>query len=47
VNHENGAFAEIIPADARLSIKIPDNITNEEAATLGVSVSTCVSGVIV
>ncbi|EHK24949.1 uncharacterized protein TRIVIDRAFT_61701 [Trichoderma virens Gv29-8] len=40
VQPEDGTFAEYIVAKGDLQIKIPDNMTFEEAATLGVSVST-------
>jgi NADPH:quinone reductase-like Zn-dependent oxidoreductase len=42
-NLADGAFAEYIAVKGDLQIKIPDNLSNEEAATLGVSVSTVVS----
>ncbi|OTA87497.1 hypothetical protein M434DRAFT_399472 [Hypoxylon sp. CO27-5] len=37
---EDGAFGEYLVAKASVQIKIPDNITDEQAATLGVSVIT-------
>ncbi|KAI3343199.1 GroES-like protein [Ustulina deusta] len=37
---DNGAFGEYVAATEHMQIKTPDNITDEEAATLGVSVST-------
>lgn len=40
VEQEDGTFAEYIVAKADIQIKIPDNISFEEAATLGVSVTT-------
>lgn len=40
---EDGAFAEYIVVKGDVQIKIPDNLTDEEAATLGVGVSTVVS----
>lgn len=40
VQPEDGTFAEYIVAKGDLQIKIPDNMSFEEAATLGVSVST-------
>jgi NADPH:quinone reductase-like Zn-dependent oxidoreductase len=43
VQHEDGAFAEYIVVKADLQIKIPDNLTDEEAATLGVGIATVVS----
>lgn len=39
-NHEDGAFGEIITAKGDLQIHIPDNMSFEEAATLGVGIST-------
>jgi NADPH:quinone reductase-like Zn-dependent oxidoreductase len=42
-NNEDGAFAEYIVAKGDLQIKIPDNVKDTDAATLGVSVTTCVS----
>lgn len=42
VQPEGGAFAEYIIVKGDLQIKIPDNLTDEEAATLGVGVSTVV-----
>ncbi len=39
---DGGAFAEYIIAKGDLQIKTPDNLTDEEAATLGVGVSTVV-----
>ncbi|KAM3426203.1 hypothetical protein NHJ13734_009599 [Beauveria thailandica] len=38
--HQDGAFAEYIVAKGDLQIKIPDNVSFEDAATLGISVST-------
>lgn len=38
-----GAFGEYIVTKGDLQIKIPDNVSFEEAATLGVGVSTVVS----
>jgi NADPH:quinone reductase-like Zn-dependent oxidoreductase len=43
-NHENGAFAEHITAKGDLQIRIADNISFEEAATLGVGVTTVGQG---
>ncbi|CAJ2501165.1 Uu.00g040180.m01.CDS01 [Anthostomella pinea] len=37
---DSGAFGEYIVAKQHLQIKIPDNISYEEAATLGVSITT-------
>lgn len=39
-NHEDGAFAEHIVARGDLQIEIPENLSFEEAATLGVGVTT-------
>ena len=39
---EGGAFAEYIIVKGDLQIKTPDNLSDEEAATLGVGVSTVV-----
>ncbi|KAH8702484.1 putative alcohol dehydrogenase [Talaromyces proteolyticus] len=43
-NLEDGAFAEYIVAKANLSIKIPDSLTFEQAATLGCGVTTVGQG---
>jgi NADPH:quinone reductase-like Zn-dependent oxidoreductase len=40
VNHEDGAFGEIITAKGDIQMHIPDNMSFEEAATLGVGIST-------
>ncbi|KAK0755671.1 hypothetical protein N5P37_011783 [Trichoderma harzianum] len=40
VQKEDGTFAEYIVAKGDLQIKIPDNITFEEAATLGIGITT-------
>ncbi|KAI0450495.1 GroES-like protein [Xylaria acuta] len=37
--HENGAFANHIVAKGDIQIKTPDNVSDEEAATLGISIS--------
>ncbi|KAL4731709.1 hypothetical protein ACLX1H_000689 [Fusarium chlamydosporum] len=42
--HENGAFAEYIVAKGDVQIKTPDNMTDEDAATLGISVATVGQG---
>lgn len=42
VNHEDGAFGEHITAKGDLQIKIPENLSFEEAATLGVGITTLV-----
>jgi NADPH:quinone reductase-like Zn-dependent oxidoreductase len=39
---ENGAFANYIVVKGDVQIKIPDNVSDEDAATLGVSISTVV-----
>ena len=41
VNQEDGSFAEYITAKGDVQIKIPDNMSFEEASTLGVGVTTC------
>ncbi|CAN8105197.1 unnamed protein product [Discula destructiva] len=41
---ENAAFAEYIIAPTHLTIKVPDNLTFEEAATLGVGLTTVGQG---
>jgi NADPH:quinone reductase-like Zn-dependent oxidoreductase len=42
VRPDGGAFAEYIIAKADVQIKIPDNLSDEEAATLGVGITTVV-----
>ncbi|OJJ54679.1 hypothetical protein ASPSYDRAFT_49796 [Aspergillus sydowii CBS 593.65] len=42
--HENGAFANYIVAKGDVQIKTPDNISDEDAATLGISVATVGQG---
>jgi NADPH:quinone reductase-like Zn-dependent oxidoreductase len=44
VNHEDGSFGEIITAKGDLQIHIPENMSFEEAATLGVGISTVGQG---
>lgn len=44
VQPEGGAFAEYIIVKGDLQIKTPDNLTDEEAATLGVGISTVAQG---
>lgn len=44
VNHEDGAFAEHIVAKAAISLKVPNGISMEEAATLGVGITTVGQG---
>lgn len=44
---ESAAFSEHLIAKADLAITVPDNLTFEEAATLGVGISTVVSCAIV
>lgn len=41
-NHESGSFAEYAVAKASVQRKIPDNLSFEEAATLGVAIMTVV-----
>ncbi|KAF2267352.1 GroES-like protein [Lojkania enalia] len=43
-NHENGAFAEHITAKGDIQTKIPDSMSFEEAATLGVGITTVGQG---
>jgi len=40
VYHEDGAFSNYITAKGDIQIKIPDNVSFEEASTLGVGIST-------
>lgn len=40
VNHEDGTFAEVITVKGDLQIRIPDNLSFEEAATLGIGITT-------
>ncbi|KAJ9156581.1 alcohol dehydrogenase [Pleurostoma richardsiae] len=44
VQHEDGAFAEFITAKGDLQIQIPDKLGYEEAATLGVGITTVGQG---
>lgn len=44
VNHEDGSFGEIITAKGDIQIHIPDNMSFEEAATLGIRISTVGQG---
>ncbi|KAK3687629.1 chaperonin 10-like protein [Podospora appendiculata] len=44
VQKEDGTFAEYIVAKGDLQIKTPDNLTDEQAATLGVGISTVGQG---
>ncbi|KAI0401037.1 GroES-like protein [Xylaria palmicola] len=41
---DNGAFGEYLVAKEHLQLKTPDNVTDEEAATLGISVTTVGQG---
>lgn len=41
-NHDNGAFAETITAKAALQFRIPEHLSFEDAATMGVALMTCV-----
>lgn len=43
MNHNDGAFAEYIIVKPGPRAKTPDNVTDEEAATLGVAITTVVS----
>lgn len=40
MNHEDGAFQDYIVAKGDIQIKIPDNLSFEEASTLGVGITT-------
>lgn len=40
MNHEDGAFANYITAKGDVQIKIPDNVSSIDAATLGVGIFT-------
>ena len=42
INPENGTFAEYLVAKGDVQTKVPDNLSDEEATTLGVSISTVV-----
>lgn len=42
-NHNNGAFGNYIEVKAALQLKIPESLSFEQAATLGVGIVTCVS----
>lgn len=42
---EDGSFAKYMAVKGDLQIPIPDNVSDEEAATLGISVTTVVSPV--
>ncbi|KAJ4003818.1 hypothetical protein NW752_011945 [Fusarium irregulare] len=42
--HENGGFAEYIVAKGDVQIKTPDNVSDEDAATLGISIATVGQG---
>ncbi|CAG8090629.1 unnamed protein product [Penicillium olsonii] len=43
-NHEDGTFAEHIAAKADLQIRVPDNVSMEDASTLGVGITTVGQG---
>lgn len=43
-NHETGAFAEYVIAKGDVQLKIPDRLSFEEAATLGVGITTVGQG---
>lgn len=40
VNHDDGAFGNYITVKGDCQIKIPDNLSFEEASTLGVGITT-------
>lgn len=42
VDHENGSFGHYLIAKECIQFKIPDNLTFEQATTLGVSIVTVV-----
>jgi len=44
VQHENGAFAEYIVAKGDIQMHIPDKVSFEDAATLGVGITTVGQG---
>ncbi|KAJ3076490.1 hypothetical protein HDU98_002934 [Podochytrium sp. JEL0797] len=44
INHEDGAFGEVITAKGDIVSKIPDNLSFEEASSLGVGVFTVGQG---
>lgn len=44
IQPEDGAFGEYLVAKDGIQIKIPDNLSDEEAATLGVGISTIGQG---
>ena len=44
VQHKDGAFAEYIVAKRNIQIRIPDNLSFQEATTLGVGISTVGQG---
>ena len=44
LQHEDGAFAERIAVKADCQMRMPDNMSFEDAATLGVGVITCGQG---
>lgn len=44
VHHDDGSFQNIITAKGDVQIKIPDNLSFEEAATLGVGITTVGQG---
>jgi NADPH:quinone reductase-like Zn-dependent oxidoreductase len=43
-NHENGAFADVVTAKGDIQMKLADNLSFEDAATLGVGISTVGQG---
>lgn len=44
VNHDDGSFGNYIPAKGNIQIAVPDNLSFEEAATLGVGITTVGQG---
>jgi NADPH:quinone reductase-like Zn-dependent oxidoreductase len=44
VQHDDGAFGEYAVAKADVAMKVPDNLSFEQAATLGVSITTVGQG---
>jgi NADPH:quinone reductase-like Zn-dependent oxidoreductase len=43
IYHEDGAFANYVTAKGDVMIKVPNNLSDEEAATLGIGITTYVS----
>ena len=44
LEHEDGAFAERIAVKADVQMRVPENLSFEDAATMGVGVFTCGQG---